>query len=131
MNKFKVKTFRPHMSFYISRRVDTHGIHGTHSAEYLHSDGEVLAVREFWPTEEQAQAVLDKFQPDPPLHVWVHGDVFKNPVVPEPQIYLEHVDGPMVCVLEEANRGGTPSVQLFNATFLFNIKDALSDRGLA
>lgn len=93
-------------------------------SHYLHSDGSIYyGCPECWPTREHAQAVLDKYQP--PEHVWKHGDVFKNPGVREPQIYLEHADGPIVCVLEEAGRGGTPEIQLSCATFLFNIKDKL------
>ena len=43
---------------------------------YLHSDGRVFNTREYFPTEEIAQAVLDKFYPKP-QHVWEHGDVVK------------------------------------------------------
>ena len=47
------------------------------SLYYLHSDGRVRSTREYFPTETDAQTVLDKFYPKP-KHIWEHGDVFKT-----------------------------------------------------
>ena len=63
-------------------------------------------------------------------HKWVHGDIFHNCV--GTQIYLEPYNGPIVVSLSHKKSGGTPDVQLKgdDVKFLFNIKDALSDRGI-
>lgn len=64
----------------------------------------------------------------PLLHVWKHGDVFRNHVG-GPQIYVELNDGPRCIGLFGEN--GTPAMQLRPAAepkFLFNIKDTLADR---
>lgn len=64
----------------------------------------------------------------PPEHVWVHGDVFKNSVCGD-WIYLEPGGVPRVmCITRpegDSDTGSTPDLQLFTATFLFNIKDRL------
>ena len=92
---------------------------------HLHSDGMVYHMcPEYFPTGEAAQRVLDKFYPKP-LHVWEHGDVFKN--YAGTQIYLKPCGGPIVVNLEHTNSGGTPEVQLEgnDVKFLFNIKEKL------
>lgn len=125
MSKFKVKhNWVP--SYYISDG----------NKNYMHRDGEiVLDACEYWPTEEKAQAVLDKFQSSLLSRVWVHGDVFQNCV--GTWIYLIWNDEPHVLDLNRSQTGGTPEIQLEgdDVEFLFNVndivKDALSDRGLA
>lgn len=101
----------------------------------LHSDGSVIpCAREYWPTREQAQAVLDKHQPK---HVWKHGDVFDEKYSCYPKIYI-HVWGekPQVFHLTGGMYGcngmGLPACSAVssyidnpNATFLFNIADKL------
>jgi len=89
---------------------------------HLHSDGKILDSREYWPTEEEAQAVLDKFYPKP-QHVWEHGDVFSNSC--GIQIYLKRQGGEFTINLERENSNGTPYVQLNGAKFLFNIKEKI------
>lgn len=94
--------------------------------EHMHRDGEIIRYcPEYWPTEKQAQAVLDKFQPK---HVWERGDV------------VQCYDGAIVVCVQES---GGP-IRIFgigdghlndeyqtdvnlnaDATFLFNIKDKL------
>ena len=92
----------------------------------MHRDGEIVhGATEYWPTREQAQAVLDKFQFQPP-HVWKRGDVFyySNCIM----VYWEQADQPRVSYMED---GLTASCNVTSylkyATFLFNIKDKLGD----
>lgn len=125
MSKFEViqKTFRCGGNYCIVEI-------GT--CNYMHRDGEVVPdCTERWPTEEQAQAVLDKFQPPLPLRVWEHGDVFQNCV--GTWIYLIWNDEPHVLDLNMSQAEGTLEVQLRgdDVEFLFNIRNILSDRGLA
>jgi len=66
----------------------------------------------------------------PPKHVWKHGDVFSNHVIGT-QICI-HLNGVFRCI-DLNGESGTFDVQTRPAAkpkFLFNIKDALSDRGL-
>jgi hypothetical protein len=66
----------------------------------------------------------------PPEHVWKHGDVYD--AGHSIGMYIESSNhGDIIVNLEHPNRCGTPAVQLKGSKFLFNIKDALSDRGLA
>jgi len=95
---------------------------GAFSPCYLHSDGRALSTREFFPSREDAQAVLDKFYPKQE-HVWVHGDVFEN--VAGIQIYLEPFNGPIVVNLQHTKSSGTPDVQLPDSKFLFNIGEKI------
>ena len=89
---------------------------------YLHSDGSVLSCAEFWPTREQAQAVLDKYQPE---HVWEHGDVFKRESGTV-MIYIDTIGkgASVFCVDHKPYVNGGLSCT-DGATFLFNIKDKL------
>ena len=88
----------------------------------LHSDGSVYRTAEYWPTEADAQAVLDKFYPKPE-HVWKHGDVFENCC--GKQIYLKREGGEITVNLGHEDSNGTPAVQLPGAKFLFNIKEKI------
>ena len=96
---------------------------------FLHGDGSVLLRGEFWPTKEQAQAVLDKYRPK---HVWKHGDVFSNMVSPF-WIYLEpnKTEEPIVVNLARAGGGGTAVCQLNgdDVKFLFNTTEQYSPLG--
>jgi hypothetical protein len=97
---------------------------------HLHCDGSVYHMcPEYWPTREQAQAVLDKHRP----HVWKHGDVFrrKSGAV---DIYIMLNAGPIVYNLRSKYYRGHPGtaapdykVCLADAKFLFNIKDKLDE----
>ena len=114
---FEVKQYGSGRSWYI----------GDSKCNYMHRDGEVLSTREYWPTEEQAQAVLDKFQPK---HVWLHGDVFKVsktwgsimmyvcPRGEEPRVVYLNYDMVTTCRV---------SAYLDEATFLFNIADKIKE----
>lgn len=113
---FKVKRFA-NTSYYVNRG----------GRENLHSDGQILQTREYWPTEAQAQAVLDKFQPP---HVWVHGDVFKaasNCGLDHPMMYVTTGGyGPYVIHLTNYQvRSRCLENYLENATFLFNIRSKI------
>ena len=105
-------------SFYIARDL------GNHIRDYLHSDGEVFGTKEYWPTRELAQAVLNKYQPP---HVWDHGDVFRTKhgmlmicfgfyglLTPKAFCLNGPIMGPVV--------SGDPFER---ATFLFNIREKL------
>lgn len=79
-------------------------------------------------------AIRTAVTPEPVVveHKWVHGDVFSNHVF-SAQMYVELFDGPMIINLEQIGHGGTPGYQLrpnAEPEFLFNIADALSDRGI-
>ena len=96
-----VKRFKTNPQY----RPNAFAIRDKRTNEYLHSDGSVYdnQCAEWWPTEEQAQIVLDKYRRvekfvrfassygmdtasflaelkpvEPPAHVWVHGDVFES-----------------------------------------------------
>jgi len=124
MSEFRVTSYSNHpRSYYVE----------DHNKNFLHSDGRVLRTREYWPTEEQAQAVLDKYRLEPP-HVWVHGDVFAQENGDYPKIYIHVIDEePQVfhfCGLT-GNRG-LPALNTAKVytdwpgtVFLFNIKDKL------
>ena len=99
---------------------------------YMHGDGSVFhRCGEYWPTREQAQAVLDKYQPP---HVWKHGDVFKRESGTV-LIYLIVNKGPVIYSVYSPYHvypgyhpmvaAPNPEVCLSDATFLFNIKDKL------
>lgn len=96
--------------------------------QFLHSDGSTYRTVEYFPTREQAQAVLDKFRPE---HVWEHGDVFDNDG--GRMMYLNPCHGREQMVWINAPMVASSSMETYHrdCTFLFNIKDALSDRGLA
>ena len=51
--------------------------------DYLHSDGKIYRdAAEYWPTNVDAQAVLDRFCPKHGIikngRLWKHGDVFRS-----------------------------------------------------
>jgi len=98
------------------------------NGNYLHSDGSwFMLCPEWWPTREFAQAVLDKYQPPKPEHVWEHGDVFRRESGTV-MVYLVIADvGPVVYLLTYAGPGkGMLDICLADATFICNIKDAVS-----
>lgn len=108
--------------------------------DYMHRDGEVIHdACEYFPTEEQAQAVLDKFRPTPPPHVWVDGDVGVD--LDGEIVVLAHCDRSSqqhYIVLNGDSAGAYEEWDNIDAscnTFLYNVytsvKDILSDRGLA
>lgn len=93
--------------------------------KYLHSDGSITKVTEYFETSADAQRVLDKFYPEPE-HVWEHGDVFKNHAFTF--IYLKRNDGVMVANVLHTGGNSTPEFQMRPAAevkFLFNIKEKL------
>ena len=98
----------------------------------MHADGSVYhRCGEYWPTKEQAQAVLDKHQPP---HVWEHGDVFKRESGAV-LIYLVVDAGPVAyCVRPDYHPHpdyhpavAVPNLKvcLSDATFLFNVEGKL------
>jgi len=94
---------------------------------YLHSDGSVLSCAEFWPTKEQAQAVLDKY---PPPRVWKHGDVFTSKAAPFICLMFDGSERLRIFHLGSRAIGNSVSPKylgeyLEDATFLFNVKDKL------
>lgn len=92
------------------------------NCEYLHCDGRIINVCEYFESREAAQRVLDKFYPKPE-YVWKHGDVFENSI--GMWIYLEREAGAITVNLGHTNSNGTPKFQLENAKFLFNIKEKI------
>ena len=122
---FKVRTTTPVVSFYIQD--------DDVWKEFLHSDGSVWHTVEYWPTRELAQAVLDKYQPQ---HVWKHGDVFKSHKNGEAMMYTNALGEQdrvfYLCSPPDPYEVITTPVQeyLDKNMFLFNIKDALDDRGI-
>ena len=133
MSEFSVKQWRGNGNYYISDSVK--------SGNYLHRDGEVVnSAAEYWRTREEAEAVLEKFYPEPkglPQRKWKHGDVFFGGGCgsKRPKIYI-HIKGkkPQVFHLfcpENGNQGleACGDVKSYtewsDATFLFNIKDKL------
>jgi hypothetical protein len=101
---------------------------GNGHGNYMHRDGEIVSgACEYWPTREQAQAVLDKYQPP---HVWKHGDVFKNRVGVCMILVQNHdsTEERVFCLAPYCDLDH-PDVDhwLRNATFLFNINDKLGD----
>lgn len=91
---------------------------------FMHRDGEiVLNCAEYWPAKEQAQAVLDKYQPP---HVWEHGDIFD--VGGCKMMYLhwyDHRAGVIHLDMSDTYVHNSVADYLCNATFLFNIKSRL------
>ena len=92
---------------------------------YLHSDGSIYRTGAYFPTREDAQKVLDKFQPK---HVWVHGDVFMSGCLP--MIYFEYAcqKAPQAICLTRPIAGpalGNMDHRLKTAKFLFNILEKL------
>ena len=94
---------------------------------YMHRDGEVIYnTCEYWPTREQAQAVLDKFRP---VHVWKHADVLQHGLTT--MIYLTPSTGPELRSIScECTGRYEPENYLKDATFLFNIKSKLYNGAL-
>ena len=101
----------------------------TNLNQYLHSDGQVFDTPEYWPTEVDAQAVLDKFYPKPE-HVWEHGDVFEsgngNGNI---MIYMKYEGSgksPQAFCIHGPIGGPALSLDcLDGAKFLFNIKEKI------
>ena len=95
---------------------------------YLHCDGRVLGVCEYFETKEDAQAVLDKFCPPKSKHVWKHGDVFKYRecfmMFLHPQWNKD--DQTVVYLIPATMNPGLPiNDYLEDAKFLFNINDVM------
>lgn len=92
----------------------------------MHSDGKIYSgCYEYFPTQEDAQKVLDKFQPG---HVWEHGDVFANKlgqIMLYIQVYnrfhqvISFADGP------DHSWNYDVGINLRNVKFLFNIRSKL------
>lgn len=96
--------------------------------KYLHCDGRVINVCEYFESKEAAQKVLDKYYPKP-KHKWVHGDVFrrKSGTV---MVYLVTGDmGSVVYLLDYSGPGkGVIDICLSDARFLFNIKEKTNEK---
>lgn len=105
----------------------------TNGVCFLHSDGEIFGTREYWPTEADAQAVLDKFYPKPPEHVWKHGDVFKTAggsvmMYLHPEKKYGRRKPSVVYVSNDIYAYGDVDAYLIGAKFLFNIKDVIKEK---
>jgi len=113
---------------------------GDDNKNYLHSDGNITRVCEYFETPADAQRLLDKFYPKP-KHVWKHGDVFKSghPRNPGIMMYIRANKGgsevsvrgsskflAQVIYLEDATYTFSPLEKyLKGAKFLFNIKEKI------
>jgi len=99
---------------------------------YLHSDGSIYDVAEFFPSKEIAQKVLDKFYPKPE-HVWEHGDVFESghPINSGTMMYIRLNEGNKKCqpqvvyVNQDTYSYSSPEAYLNGAKFLFNIREKI------
>ena len=96
---------------------------------YLHCDGRVINVCEYFESHEAAQAVLDKFYPKP-KHVWKHGDVFTFDTGGDrgTMIYLKYTGkATSVWYIHDDDISTHSSVEYYLATakFLFNIKEKI------
>ena len=95
---------------------------------YLHSNGSVfIDAAEYWPTQEGAQIVLDKYYPKP-KHVWEHGDVFKtrSGVIMMFHSFCAERKSEAICIVGLCNGpAGNLEEVLQNAKFLFNIEEKL------
>ena len=99
------------------------------SAKFLHSDGAIYCTIEYFPTEVDAQAVLDKFYPKPE-HVWENGDVFASSVSCGHMIYHRYrcSDKKDQVISLSINVGGPATNMdecMKSAKFLFNIKEKI------
>jgi len=117
-----------------SRIIERYSIYDSaNSCQFLHSDGRALFTPEYFPTEADAQAVLDKFYPKPE-HVWRHGDVFESghPSNPGIMMYIRLQEGgskihpAQVIYLKDGTYTVSPaSKYLINTKFLFNIREKI------
>lgn len=94
----------------------------------LHSDGTIYQTGEYFPSIQIAQAVLDKFYPEPE-HEWENGDVFVHGETGT-MIYLKsNLEPAQVFYLYGVNIGCAatcPANSYLNgAKFLFNIREKL------
>jgi len=99
--------------------------------KYLHSDGSITRVAEYFETPADAKRVLDKFY-SKPKHEWEHGDVFESGSINNPGIMMYvapekiHNIEPKVIYLNAASHAYYPiESYLYNAKFLFNIREKL------
>ena len=94
---------------------------------YLHCDGRVINVREYFETAVAAQKVLDKFQPEP-KHEWKHGDVFESghPSNPGIMMYVKILKARSIIYLKSNMKVFDPiQCYLDGANFLFNIEEKI------
>jgi hypothetical protein len=93
--------------------------------KFLHSDGAVYRTIEYFPTRETAQAVLDKFQPEP-KHEWKHGDVFRTESGFVMLCLFKNLGEQLYtyCLTERNFCEGHDWIEK-NAKFLFNIKEKI------
>lgn len=116
---FKIQQYaRRGGNFYIK---DTHN-------NFLHSDGSTIScAAEYWPTEEQAQAVLDKFQP--PLPKPKNSLVGKTVTIFDRHHFAVPLKGCIECVAEKdgayqisffPEQHGFPNYMKMNHTYFFS-----------
>jgi len=90
---------------------------------FLHSDGSIFDTPEYFPTKEDAQKVLDKFQPE---HKWEHGDVFKtSDGFLMLYIHSTHCEPQVIYLIAIMAATCKPDAYLIDAEFLYNIKEKL------
>lgn len=146
MKKFETKISQNRWGAQVFKIIDD-------NHNYLHSDGVVYPCGEYWPTQEQAQAVLDKYRyieksvrlvrsysmgvasflaKITPKHVWVEGDIGVNSFGDVVEFtYCTSSRLPQILFLTGDDRGSykgwDDSIDPGEATFLFNIKDKLKE----
>jgi len=97
---------------------------------YLHSDGNIFDVAEYFPTAEIAQKILDKFYPKPD-RIWENGDVFLSGTGSKiPMIFIRYNAGgkpSQAFALEEeiVRPASDMKAVMDGAEFLFNIREKL------
>jgi len=97
---------------------------------YLHSDGNIFDVVEYFPSAEAAQKILDKFYPKP-KHEWENGDIFiSGSTHHTPMIYIRYsgfrkpAQAFGLCDVIGGPASDMDAV-MDGAEFLFNIRDKL------
>ena len=93
---------------------------------YLHSNGKIYhCAAEYWPTKEEAQAVLDKFQPK---HISKHGDVFESARGIK-MIYMHYYSNRPAQAIGLIEPVAGPALDMDScmdgAEFLFNIREKI------
>lgn len=100
--------------------------------KYLHCDGRVIDVCEYFESYGAAQAVIDKFYPKPE-HVWENGDVFLSGThihITTPMIYIHTACSNKKDLIYSLDKSiGGPATNkdecMNGATFLFNIREKI------
>jgi hypothetical protein len=121
---FEIKSNYKDSHFFI-RRVNLEGTAHT-GFSYLHCDGRIINVCEYFESKEAAQKILDKYYPKPE-HKWKHGDVFSFETYSDfgTMVYLKHhAKDPTVSYVNKICESYEEvGYYLKNAKFYFNIRE--------